>query len=116
MFEYIYMFIDAWIWNTNINRDETKLQPFGTRTKQHTDSKDSFECEDYEDPDDVYAVYRGKLTTHSFHLIDFLNAFGDEGGFDAIIERLSHHEPMIDLNNLSRLISTLSKVSFIIIL
>lgn len=66
--------------------------------------------EDEEDPEDCFAVYRGKLNEHSFHLVDILNEFGRCGGFEALTTRLANHEPNMPVRNLRHIISPLSKV------
>ena len=95
--------------------DGMRLQPYMTQARggretkgsQSTDQKYALKdlesiYEDDEDPHDenVFAIYRGKLTDQSFHLVDFLNEFGKEKGFDAIIERLSNHKPVMPIKNL----------------
>ena len=78
-------------------RDERKVQPLLTQATggRETDAGEgelddlkSF-CEDEEDPEGVYAIYRGRISGASFHLVDIVNAFGECGGFDAILERFS---------------------------
>ena len=73
-------------------------------------------CEDDNDPKDVFAVYRGKTTYHSFHLVDVVNEFGKVGGFEAIIDRLSNKKPPIPIKNLRFMISPLSKVYLVYLL
>ena len=102
----------------NLIRDEMKCQPHLTQAKGGRESQgvqgtlDNLEpiCEDDEDPDNVYAVYRGRLIHQSFHLVDIVNEFGKCGGFQAIIQRLSNHKPNIPVKNLRFIISPLSKV------
>lgn len=66
--------------------------------------------EDEEDPEDCYAVFRGKLNKHSFHLVSIVSEFGRRGGFDALIERLSDDESNMSLHALRHILSPLSKV------
>ena len=72
--------------------------------------------EDDEDPEDCYAVYRGKINDHSFHLVDIMNEFGRCGGFDALTERLANHEPNMSPRALRHIISPLLKVSIHLLL
>eukprot|EP01083_Nonionella_stella_P285307 971136_1 len=100
-----------------IYRDEMKCQPHKTQAKGGRESQGvqgSLEdlepcCEDEEDPDDVFAVFRGRLIHQSFHLMDIINEFGKCGGFEAMIERLANHKPNIPVKNLRFMISPLSK-------
>ena len=95
-----------------------KVQPLMTNAKGGRDSQgvqgtlDDLEpcCEDDEDPEGVYAVYRGKLWPHSFHLVDIMNEFGRCGGFDALTARLANHKPNVPVRYLQFIISTMSKV------
>eukprot|EP01084_Bolivina_argentea_P320328 555774_1 len=100
-----------------IYRDEMRCQPYQTQAKGGKESQGvqgSLEdlepcCEDEEDPDDVFAVFRGRLIHQSFHLMDIINEFGKCGGFEAMIERLANHKPNIPVKNLRFMISPLSK-------
>ena len=104
-----------------IYRDDWRCQPYLTQAKGGRESKgvpgtaEDLEpiCEDDNDPDDVFAVYRGKLTDQSFHLVDIMNEFGKVGGFEAVIERLSNIKRAIPIRNLRFIISPLAKVFFI---
>ena len=99
-------------------REDMRIQPVltiakgGRITKGVQGTLDDLEpdCEDDEDPDDVYAVYRGRLIHQSFHLVDIVNEFGKCGGFEAIIQRLSNHKPNIPVKHLRFILSPLSKV------
>ena len=101
-----------------IHRDEMKCQPHLTQAKGGRESQgvqgslEALEpcCEDDEDPDNTFAVFRGRLIHHSFHLVDIVNEFGRVGGFKAITERLANHKPNIPVKNLRFIISPLSKV------
>ena len=95
-----------------------KVQPHltqatgGRQSQGVTGSLDDLEplIEDDEDEENVFAVYRGRLTHASFHLVDILNEFGKCGGFDAIIDRLNNRKPNIPVKHLRYIISPLSKV------
>ena len=104
---------------TFAHRDEKKVQPHLTYAKGGRETQgvlgdmdDLKGWEDDEDPEDCYAVYRGKLNEHSYHLVDVLNEFGRCGGFDALIARLAVREPNMPVRNLRFIISPLSKVRF----
>ena len=100
-------------------REDKRIQPHlthatGGRKTQGVqgDIDDLKGWEDDEDPEDCFAVYRGKLNEHSYHLVDVLNEFGRCGGFDALIVRLTTREPNMPVRNLRFIISPLSKVRF----
>lgn len=100
-------------------RDDRRIQPFMTRAKGKAKrghmvgtghNGDMKTWEDNEDPPDFYAIYRGKLNNHSFHLVDIMNEFGRCGGFDALTQRLSTHKPNIPIGNFIVIVPTLFKV------
>ena len=50
----------------------------------------------------------------SFHLVDVMNDFGKNGGFDALLERLSNHKPNMKVKHLRFILPAISKVEYFV--